>query len=74
MQSIETWFDPWEMFRQIARDGKVERESGLSKKGVDLAKNLDDMLKPDITQSHLELHKGLSNTSAAECPFLAQKE
>ena len=31
LQNVETWFDPMEMFRQIARDGeviKVARDEG----------------------------------------------
>jgi hypothetical protein len=27
VQKIETWFDPLEMFRQIAPNGKVEKEA-----------------------------------------------
>lgn len=27
LQSVETWFDPMEMFRQIARNGEVKTES-----------------------------------------------
>jgi len=41
LQSVETWFDPMEMFRQIAPSGITNREIHVPTPGEDLASQLD---------------------------------
>ena len=85
LQSVETWFDPLEMFRQISPDGAVERKANVLKEDVELATQLDEDetpssesaqkqldVKPDIPESVREIHKEMRNASSAECPFLAK--
>jgi hypothetical protein len=58
LQSVETWFDPLEMFRQIAPEGVVKRETQERGDGYEEATT----------------HEELSKTAPAECPFLAKEE
>lgn len=42
LQSVETWFDPLEMFRQIAPNGIVNKTIAKPKESVDLESQLDE--------------------------------
>lgn len=42
LQSVETWFDPLEMFRQIAPNGIVNKTIVKPKEGVSLEAQLDE--------------------------------
>ena len=68
LQSVETWFDPMEMFRQIAANGTVNKTSLVQVPGKDLSSQLF---------GENEVYGGEdSNLSAADvsaaCPFLSK--
>jgi hypothetical protein len=58
LQSVETWFDPLEMFRQIAPEGIVNKGNREPGDGSDEAAT----------------HEGPSKSASFECPFLPGKE
>ena len=61
LQSVETWFDPMEMFRQIAKDGIVSNEVHVPTLGA----NLEIQLPGDGATPHRE---GMGEPSQAGCP------
>lgn len=80
LQSVETWFDPMEMFRQMAPNGVMERRTQVTKDGEDLAARLDDnersknvTLRQEIPEDIAAIQEELGDASAVECPFLVRK-
>lgn len=63
LQSVETWFDPLEMFRQIAPTGEVTRTIHIPKAGEDISIQLfgDDkeIKEPD---GHIAVKKELEGS------------
>jgi hypothetical protein len=106
LQSVETWFDPLEMFRQIAPNGIVNKaivklspgQTPSSYLGDDAEEHTADdaTLRPDTEENVTSKQAGLvpedavaapatseeteaahlemSKITAAECPFLMNKE
>lgn len=62
LQSVETWFDPLEMFRQIAPEGMVEKTAAGEAKGFVNEGNVDATLKE------------MSDATPAQCPFMKNEE
>ena len=56
---METWFDPMEMFRQIAPDGVVDRKIHVRALGKDLGSQLFDSEDDEYD-------------AAAACPWLGK--
>jgi hypothetical protein len=70
LQSVETWFDPMEMFRQIAPTGVVNRSFHVPIPGEDLSSQLFG----DEDDEHGHAHPHLSATDAsAACPFILKE-
>ncbi|KAH8591950.1 hypothetical protein B0O99DRAFT_597574 [Bisporella sp. PMI_857] len=64
LQAVEIWFDPLEMFRQIAPDGvvnKVPRQRNEDQLGGEEAVD-----EEEVTATHEEM----SSIAAGECPFM----
>lgn len=66
IQSVETWFDPMEMFRQISPNGVVNRTLHVPVPGEDLSSQLFG--DEDENVAHELEHSHLSATGGA-CPF-----
>jgi hypothetical protein len=67
LQSVETWFDPMEMFRQIAANGAVTKTSLVQVPGKDLSAQLFG----EENEVHGGEDSNLSTVDAsAACPFL----
>lgn len=63
LQAVETWFDPLEMFRQIAPDGKVEKIA-KDGEGADDSKVVVD--PEEVAKTHAEM----GTITGGECPFM----
>ncbi|KAH8652811.1 hypothetical protein BGZ60DRAFT_420288 [Tricladium varicosporioides] len=85
LQSVETWFDPMEMFRQISPNGDVTKTVPIPKPGQDISSQLHGDGE-DLDESegvHLRggggadvlaaLHEEMGSMSPAGCPFLARE-
>jgi hypothetical protein len=72
VQSLETWFDPLEMFRQIAPNGIVNKEIRKPAPEKDILSELTDP-KIEATSSDENAPKDVKPESATApgCPFLA---
>ena len=67
LQSVETWFDPMEMFRQIAAHGTVSKTSLVQVPGKDLSSQLFG----EENEMHGVEESTISAADAsAACPFL----
>ena len=83
LQKVETWFDPLEMFRQIAPHGIVNKVvKGADEVGGpgEHLKDLEEEEKPGnalaVPQSSEETqvtHEEMSHITKAECPFFNQE-
>jgi hypothetical protein len=67
LQSVETWFDPMEMFRQIAANGTVNKTSLVQVPGKDLSSQLFG--EEDEVHGGEDSNLSAANASAG-CPFL----
>ncbi|RDW84443.1 hypothetical protein BP6252_02033 [Coleophoma cylindrospora] len=88
LQSVETWFDPLEMFRQVAPDGVVKKEVVPLSAGADITIRLhgdseektvevessDVKTAPAHSKETTITHEEMSKVTPAECPFLMNKE
>ncbi|CAG8981164.1 hypothetical protein HYALB_00005879 [Hymenoscyphus albidus] len=84
LQSVETWFDPLEMFRQIAPNGIVNKVVVKPKEGVDLSGRLDDdeqeqkgvleagsaVVEGEGSVATAEAHAEMGRVVGGECPFM----
>lgn len=81
LQSVETWFDPMEMFRQIAPTGEVTRAVVAAKPGEDAATLLHDK---ELIPGEEALHSAdststvigdgeIAGATSAACPFVARQ-
>jgi hypothetical protein len=68
LQAVETWFDPLEMFRQIAPNGSVNKVLNNPVPGEDLA----SQLFPEEEVLHKLDHSNASTTEGA-CPFVGNQ-
>ena len=68
MQGVETWFDPLEMFRQIAPKGVVNKEVVDDSKG----EVVDDSKGEVVDDSKGEVGNNAQHAAGA-CPFLADR-
>ena len=69
LQSVEVWFDPLEMFRQIALDGVVNKILHNPIQGQDLTSQLHG--EETVDDEELEAtHAEMSSITPAECPFM----
>ena len=78
LQSVRTWFDPMDMFRQIAPDGAVKKESvdkNMAPADVvdsTASGNATPTTQPTTTSVTEALEAmGLGDAAAAGCPFAA---
>lgn len=79
LQSVRTWFDPMDMFRQIAPNGAVKKETVDNNMApADVVDSTSSgaatpTTKPTTTTSVTEALEamGLSDAAAAGCPFAA---
>ena len=75
LQSVRTWFDPMDMFRQIAPDGVVKKEAvdkSLSPgEAIDSPSKveLDSAPRPAGTSSELPTRSAEKLAEGAACPF-----
>jgi hypothetical protein len=69
LQNVETWFDPMEMFRQIAANGTVNKTSLVQVPGKDLSSQLfgEENEVPGGEGSNLS-----AADASAACPFLSK--
>ncbi|KAH8674519.1 hypothetical protein BGZ60DRAFT_404175 [Tricladium varicosporioides] len=80
LQSVETWFDPLEMFRQIAPNGIVNKVAVKLGEGETISSQIPGdeegsaVAEPASSEETRKVHEEMSNISKAECPFLANKE
>ncbi|KAE9373213.1 hypothetical protein N431DRAFT_503936 [Stipitochalara longipes BDJ] len=68
LQNVETWFDPMEMFRQIAPNGSVSKVLHNPIPGEDLS----SQLFPEEDVLHRLEHSNLGATEGA-CPFVGKQ-
>ncbi len=74
LQSVETWFDPMEMFRQIAPTGNITRSVYTPKPGEDISTALHG---DDTATERAEAEDGavitdeMSGMTLAACPFIS---
>ncbi|KAL2070845.1 hypothetical protein VTL71DRAFT_13871 [Oculimacula yallundae] len=81
LQNVETWFDPMEMFRQIAANGEVTRTAVTPDPGKDILKQLhgeevipvEAMANSEGSEVVAAAHEVLSDVSAGACPFVARQ-
>ncbi|KAF3008962.1 hypothetical protein E8E13_011451 [Curvularia kusanoi] len=79
LQSVRTWFDPMDMFRQIAPDGVVRKETvDKSMTPADVVDSTSSGAATPTTATTATTSvnealeaMGLDNTAAAGCPFAA---
>lgn len=76
LQSVETWFDPLDMFRQIAPNGVVNKETVERKVGKELSDLMDEdegAQKRTIPTMPLAADKlrenGIETAAGSACPF-----
>ncbi|CZT00372.1 uncharacterized protein RAG0_08420 [Rhynchosporium agropyri] len=80
LQGVETWFDPMEMFRQIASKGEVTKSSPTPESSEDLTTQLhgeevvpvEGILNSEGSGALAAAHEELSGTSSGACPFIAR--
>jgi len=65
LQSIEVWFDPMEMFRQITPNGVVSKVKHEKIPGQDLTGE-ETTDEDELEETHVEMSK----ITPAECPFM----
>ena len=68
LQKVETWFDPLEMFRQIAPKGMVGKEVEGTE-GTELSSE-----RVEVLEGEEEKHEEMSHISTRECPFMNAAE
>ncbi|KAH7397913.1 hypothetical protein BKA64DRAFT_52846 [Cadophora sp. MPI-SDFR-AT-0126] len=81
LQSVETWFDPMEMFRQIAPTGEVTRAVVAAKPGEDTATLLhgkesvpgEEALHSADSTSTVIGDGEIAGATSAACPFVARQ-
>ena len=69
LQSVEVWFDPLEMFRQIAPSGVVSKVHHEPIPGQDLTSQLHGEETADDEELETT-HAEMSTITPAECPFM----
>ncbi|KAH9214439.1 hypothetical protein DL95DRAFT_435921 [Leptodontidium sp. 2 PMI_412] len=82
LQSVETWFDPMEMFRQIAPTGDVTKTTATPNSGEDITTQLhgEEVVPVEEVQnsagsgSMAAAHEEMSGATSAACPFIARQE
>ncbi|KAG9245553.1 hypothetical protein BJ878DRAFT_533829 [Calycina marina] len=72
LQSVEVWFDPLEMFRQIAPGGVVNKVKHEPVAGLDLITQLHGEETVD-GQEVEAAHAEMNTITSAECPFINQE-
>jgi hypothetical protein len=73
LQGVETWFDPMEMFRQIAPTGEVQETPIIPETEKDLSSQLDDDQETGVETAHGDASISNVEAGAAACPFLASQ-
>jgi hypothetical protein len=68
IQNVETWFDPMEMFRQIARNGNVERIPNIPIAGQDLTSQLFGEDHDEHGHDHVK-----PGATDGTCPFVGKQ-
>jgi len=76
LQAVETWFDPLEMFRQIAPSGEVTRTVPIPNPGEDITTQLhgEDEVPEETSVSKgsaTAVHTDMASATSASCPFLS---
>ncbi|KAK0103380.1 hypothetical protein ONS95_005406 [Cadophora gregata] len=82
LQSVETWFDPMEMFRQIAPNGEVTKTPVVTKPGEDITTLLhgeetvpvEEVLNSAGSTATAMAHEEMAGATTAACPFIAKHE
>jgi len=88
LRKVETWFDPMEMFRQIAPKGVINKEIVSEKEKSDSSENqeaetVEEIVKPEPGEAVAAApeseeakltHEEMSNITPPECPHLMNKE
>ena len=63
LQSVETWMDPLEMFRQAAPNGIVNKEIRKAVPGKDLAAQLDDPIETEDVSKDAQNSESVTTTA-----------